>query len=69
MSMDRPATPRSYEDPAPESTRAYSAQSAVVRTLADTIEQLAARGDAADGLREQLVEEIERLRMHQADAR
>jgi hypothetical protein len=41
------------------------AQSAVVRSLRDTIERLAARGDSADGLHEQLVEELERLQVQQ----
>jgi len=44
------------------------AQSAVVRTLADTIERLVARGDDADGLREQLAQELERLEIQRAAA-
>jgi hypothetical protein len=67
MSKHRPATPRPDDAPSPSSVRA---QSAVVRTLADTIEHLVARGDtAADGLRAQLVEELERLELQQAAAR
>ncbi len=42
----------------PQSVRA---QSAIVRTLADAIAHHEASGDAADGLREQLVEEMDRL--------
>ncbi|HSY23648.1 MAG TPA: hypothetical protein VK841_16085 [Polyangiaceae bacterium] len=38
-----------------------SVQSAIVRTLADAIKHHEAQGDAADGLREQLVEEMDRL--------
>lgn len=38
-----------------------SVQSAIVRTLADAIKHHEAQGDAADGLREQLVEELDRL--------
>jgi hypothetical protein len=37
------------------------AQSAVVRTLADALEQLALPGDESLGLREQLAEELARL--------
>jgi hypothetical protein len=49
--------------PSPALARAHSAQSAIVRTLADTIEHFAARGDTAEGLREQLVQELERLHL------
>ena len=38
-----------------------SVQSAIVRTLADAIKHHEAQGDDADGLREQLVEEMDRL--------
>ncbi|HEY4012882.1 MAG TPA: hypothetical protein VGM06_06075 [Polyangiaceae bacterium] len=48
-----------HDEPrAPASVRA---QSAVVRTLADALEQLALPGDMAVGLREQLAEELARL--------
>ncbi len=46
------------EPHAPASVRA---QSAIVRTLADALEQLALPGDLALGLREQLAEELARL--------
>ena len=42
-------------------TEPMSVQSAIVRTLADAIKHHEAQGDAADGLREQLVEEMDRL--------
>ena len=41
------------------------AQSAVVRTLSDAIAHLSARGDAAEGLREQLADEETRLQRQQ----
>jgi hypothetical protein len=68
MSKPSQATPRPLDDSSPSSERAHSAQFAIVRTLKDTLERLTARGDAADGLREQLVEELERLHVQQAAA-
>jgi hypothetical protein len=65
MSTPSTATPRPLDHSPPSSVRA---QSAVVRTITDTIERLTARGDAAEGLHEQLVEELERLHMQQAAA-
>ena len=49
-----------------EPVSSVRAQSAVIRTLVDAIERLNARGDAAEGLREQLVEELARLQQQQA---
>jgi hypothetical protein len=65
MSLPSPSTPRALDTASLPSVRA---QSAVVRSLRDAIEYLAARGDSADGLREQLVEELERLHLQQAAA-
>jgi hypothetical protein len=50
-------------DDAPSSEEAPSvrAQSAVVRSLVDALEHLTATGGSTDGLREQLIEEINRL--------
>jgi hypothetical protein len=53
-----PSSDESSRDGEPHSVRA---QSAIVRTLADAIAHHEASGDAADGLREQLVEEMDRL--------
>lgn len=50
-------------DDEPSSVRA---QSAVVRSLADALEHLAARGGSTDGLREQFAEELSRLRKQEA---
>ena len=65
MSKPEPSTLRPAGTASPSSMRA---QSAVVRTLADTIERLVARGDDADGLREQLAQELERLEIQRAAA-
>jgi hypothetical protein len=50
-------------DDAPSSEEAPSvrAQSAVVRSLVDAIEHITAAGGSAEGLHEQLLEEIHRL--------
>jgi hypothetical protein len=47
-----------FEEPAPHSVRA---QRAVVRTLADALDQVAPSSDAAVALRAQLAEELARL--------
>jgi hypothetical protein len=65
MSKSSPSIPRALEVSAPSSVRA---QSAIVRSLEDAIERLVARGDSADGLQEQLVEEVKRLELQQAAA-
>jgi hypothetical protein len=53
-----PSSPETADESEPQSVRA---QSAIVRTLADAIAHHEASGDAAEGLREQLVEEMDRL--------
>jgi hypothetical protein len=63
MSKSSPSIPRALELPPPSRVRA---QSAIVRSLEDAIEHLVARGDSADGLHEQLVEELERLQLQEA---
>lgn len=49
------------DSPSSEEAPSVRAQSAVVRSLVDAIEHLTATGDSAEGLREQLMEEIHRL--------
>jgi hypothetical protein len=65
MSTLSPSMQRTLDAAPPSSVRA---QSAIVRSLEDAIEHLAARGDSAEGLHEQLIEELERLELQQAAA-
>jgi hypothetical protein len=64
MTLSKTSTRLSrLNDDAPSSEEAPSvrAQSAVVRSIEDAIEHLTAAGGSAEGLREQLMEEIHRL--------
>ncbi len=51
----------SFADGPSSEAPSIRAQSAVVRTLVDAIAHMDAAGDPADGLREQLMEELHRL--------
>ena len=65
LSTPHEADETSAERSHPPSVRA---QRAVVRSLAHTLEQLMAAGIAADGVRQQLIEEIDRFRVLQTEA-
>jgi hypothetical protein len=57
---------RASDDSPPSEAPSIRAQSAVVRTLVDAIAHMTAAGDSADGLREQLQEELHRLEREEA---
>jgi hypothetical protein len=63
MSLQVPApwTPSESLSDEPHSSPSVRAQTAIVRTLADALEQLSPTSDAAGDLRQQLQEELARL--------
>ncbi|MGD0675455.1 MAG: hypothetical protein ABSC94_08555 [Polyangiaceae bacterium] len=62
MTIPRLSAPRAFDEVSLRAAAAFRAQSAIVRTLLDALERFTASGDTADGLREQIVEELDRLR-------
>jgi hypothetical protein len=64
MNMSNATKARRMADSDERRTSSVRAQTAIVRTLADALRHHTASGEAAQSLRQQLVEEVSRLRLN-----